>query len=243
MMAKGAPRRIGILGGMGPEATVLLMSHIIARTKARDDSDHVPMIVDNNTQVPSRIKALIEKSGEDPAPVLAAMARRLEAAGAEALAMPCNTAHNYAPAIRAAVSIPFLDMVELTCDRIAVDCTPDGAVGLLASPAVRITGLYERPLARRGLKAVYPDDEAAMLATIRAIKAQGDHPAARTALRSAADGLARTGVGALIIACSEFSIVADAIDAKQPIVDSIDALADAAVAFACGTEVRFAARA
>jgi aspartate racemase len=243
MRAKHAPRRIGILGGMGPQATVLLMSRIIARTKALDDSDHVPMIVDNNTQVPSRIKALIEKSGEDPAPVLAAMARRLETAGAEALAMPCNTAHNYAPAIRAAVSIPFLDMVELTCDRIAASCARNGAVGLLASPAVRITGLYERLLARRGLKAVFPEDEAAMLAAIRAIKAQGDHPAARSALRSAAGELARTGVGALIIACSEFSIVADALVATQPVVDSIDALADAAVAFACGKEARLAARA
>ena len=94
-MVAGLPkRRIGILGGMGPEATVLLMSRIIARTPAADDRDHVPLFVDNNTQVPSRIAALIEGTGEDPGPVLADMARRLEANGAEALAMPCNTAHH-----------------------------------------------------------------------------------------------------------------------------------------------------
>ncbi len=88
------PRTVGILGGMGPEATVLLMQKVIAAVPARDDSDHVPLIVDQNSQVPSRIRRLIEGVGEDPAPVLAAMARRLEAAGAEALAMPCNTAHH-----------------------------------------------------------------------------------------------------------------------------------------------------
>ncbi len=119
MPSRPTKRRIGILGGMGPEATVLLMSRIIARTPAADDSDHVPLLVDNNTQVPSRIKALIEKTGEDPGPVLTDMARRLEAAGVAALAMPCNTAHHYASRIRAAVSIPFLDMIELSADAVA----------------------------------------------------------------------------------------------------------------------------
>ena len=114
-----APRRIGILGGMGPEATVLLMSRLIAATPAQDDADHIPLIVDMNTQVPSRIAALIEGGGADPAPVLAAMAKRLEAAGAEALAMPCNTAHHYAPAIRAAATVPFLDMVALSAAQAA----------------------------------------------------------------------------------------------------------------------------
>lgn len=92
-----APRRVRILGGMEPEATALLMSRIITATSARDDAIHVPLIVDQTPQGPSRIAALVEGTGRDPAPVLAAMARRLEGAGAEALAMPCNTAHHYAP--------------------------------------------------------------------------------------------------------------------------------------------------
>ena len=107
-------RRVGILGGMGPEATVLLMQKVIAATPARDDADHIPLIVDQNPQVPSRIRHLIEGVGDDPGPVLAAMARRLQQAGALALAMPCNTAHHYAPAIRAATSVPLIDMVALS---------------------------------------------------------------------------------------------------------------------------------
>ena len=67
-------KRVGILGGMGPQATVLLMQKIIAATPATDDADHIPLIVDQNPQVPSRIRRLIEGTGEDPAPVLAAMA-------------------------------------------------------------------------------------------------------------------------------------------------------------------------
>ena len=68
-------RRVGILGGMGPQATVLLMSRLIAAVPARDDADHIPLIVDQNPQVPSRIRFLIEGQGEDPAPTLAARCR------------------------------------------------------------------------------------------------------------------------------------------------------------------------
>ena len=84
----------GILGGMGPEATVDLMHRIIAHTDARDDIDHVRCIVDNNPKVPSRIKALLEGGGESPAPCMADMGRRLEAWGADFLCIACNTAHN-----------------------------------------------------------------------------------------------------------------------------------------------------
>ena len=93
------PRTIGILGGMGPAATVLMMQRIIAAVPAEDDRGHIPLLVDSNTQVPSRIAALIEGTGADPTPELIRMARRLEAAGAEGLAIACNTAHHYVPRI------------------------------------------------------------------------------------------------------------------------------------------------
>ena len=92
-----APRRTGIPGGTGPEATVLRMSRPITATPAQDDADHIPLIVDTNTRVPSRVAALTGGGGTDPAPVLAVVAKRLEEAGAGVLAMPCNTAHHYAP--------------------------------------------------------------------------------------------------------------------------------------------------
>ena len=92
-----APRRTGILGGTGPEATVLRMARLITATPAQDDADRIPLIVDTNTRVPSRVAALTEGGGTDPAPVLAAMAKRAEEAGAGALATPCDAAHHHAP--------------------------------------------------------------------------------------------------------------------------------------------------
>lgn len=207
------------------------MSRVIAATPAADDADHVPLIVDQNPQVPSRIAALIEGTGADPAPVLAAMARRLEKAGAEALAMPCNTAHHYAPAIRAAAGVPLIDMVALSAEA-AARVGQGGRVGILASPAVQRIGLFDAALSPHGLQAVYPADQAALLGAIRAIKREGTSPAARTALAAAARDLRQQGASVQLVACTEFSLLADAARDEAEVIDTLDVLVAGIVRFA-----------
>ena len=230
-------RRIGILGGMGPEATVLLMQKIIAATPAQDDADHIPLIVDQNTQVPSRIRFLIEKTGDDPGPVLAGMAQRLQGAGAMALAMPCNTAHHYAPAIRAAVEIPLIDMVALSVRHAAKLVKAGGTVGILASPAVRQIGLFDRALADLGISAVYASDEKTMLATIRQIKANGATAQAQTALTTASCDLLDRGAVVQLIACTEFSLISDAVAIDAITFDTLDQLVGGIIAFATASDI------
>jgi aspartate racemase len=225
-------RRVGILGGMGPQATILLMQKVLASVRAEDDADHIPLIVDQNPQVPSRIQRLIEGTGDDPAPVLADMARRLVAGGAQALAMPCNTAHHYVPAIRAAVKVPILDMVDLSVTKAAGLAGVDGQIGILASPAVRRIGLFDAALARFGVRAVYPADEAAMLVAIRQIKARGAGPEATAALRIASDDLLQRGAVVQMIACTEFSLVTDATGPGAKAFDTLDVLVGAIRDFA-----------
>ncbi|WP_202910074.1 aspartate/glutamate racemase family protein [Tabrizicola thermarum] len=225
-------RRVGILGGMGPQATILLMQKVLDATPASDDADHLPLIVDQNPQVPSRIRRLIEGTGEDPAPVLTDMARRLVAAGAEALAMPCNTAHHYAADIRAAVTVPFIDMVDLSTRHAARLAGPGGRVGILASPAVRRIGLFDAPLARSGVQPLYPACEDALLLAIRRIKAAGPGPEAASALRSASDALLQRGAKVQMIACTEFSLLADAMADGVTAFDTLDVLVAAIRDFA-----------
>ncbi len=229
-----APRRIGILGGMGPEATVLMMQKLIDAVPAKDDGDHIPLFVDMNPQVPSRIARLIEGRGADPGPVLAAMARGLERMGAEALAMPCNTAHHYAGQIREAVSIPFLDMIELSARAARAAGGPGARTGILASPAVRLTGVFEPKLSAQGLGALWPGeaDQAALFEAIRAIKRHGVTETERAALAAAANDLARRGARVLLVACTELSLAADAIAAELPVLDTLDVLVEAVVKFA-----------
>ena len=224
-------RTVGILGGMGPEATVMLMQKIIAAVPARDDGDHVPLIVDQNPQVPSRIARLIEGTGADPAPVLAAMAQRLEAAGAEALAMPCNTAHHYAGDIGAAVSIPFLDMVAASARAALAVAGLGGKIGLLASHAVAQVGLFDRALGALGLEMIHPDDGTAMLGAIRGIKAHWPNEAARAALLAASCALFEKGARVQLIACTEFSLIAEAVAPGVRAIDTLDVLVAEIVGF------------
>ena len=209
---------------MGPEATVLLMRKVIDAVPARDDADHIPLLVDQNPQVPSRIARLIEGHGADPAPVLISMARRLEAAGAAALAMPCNTAHHYAPQIAAAVGIPFLDMVALAVGEAADRVGDTAKIGILCSPAVRRSGLFDAALAEAGLDAVYPKDEAALLAAIRQIKAEGPVALARATLAAASSDVLSAGAEIQLVACTEFSLIASALPEGVRPIDTLDRL-------------------
>lgn len=225
-------RRVGILGGMGPQATVLLMQKVLDAVPAADDADHIPLLVDQNPQVPSRIRRLIEGTGDDPGPVLADMARRLVAGGAEALAMPCNTAHYYGPMIREAVDVPFLDMVELSVTKAAGLAGHGGRVGILASPAVRKIGLFDAAFARVGLEAVYPADEAAMLGAIRQIKSVGPGAESAGVLRNASQELLQAGARVQLIACTEFSLLTGTSAGGVTAFDTLNVLVDEIIAFA-----------
>jgi aspartate racemase len=218
------PRRVGILGGMGPEATVLLMQRLLTAARATDDAGHIPLIVDQNPQVPSRIRHLMDGTGDDPGPVLAAMAERLQTAGATAIAMPCNTAHHYAPAIRAAIQVPFLDMVATSVSHAARLTQAATQIGILGSPALRRIGLFDTALAARGLTPCYPTDEGAMLNAIRAIKAQGATGATRATLLAASTALYDRGAAVQMIACTELSLIADAVDPRATVFDTLDVL-------------------
>lgn len=220
-------RTVGILGGMGPEATVLLMQKVLAAVPARDDADHVPLIVHQNPAVPSRIQRLIEGTGADPGPVLAGMARDLERAGAQALAMPCNTAHAYATEILAATALPFLDMRAAT-----VSALPKGRIGMLASPAVRITGTFDAAFESAGLVPVWPRDEMPVLSLIRQVKAGKSGEAQAAALRGIAGDLARD-CDHLLVACTELSVLTRGLD-EGGWTDSLDCLVGAILAFARG---------
>ncbi|MFN7224479.1 MAG: aspartate/glutamate racemase family protein [Paracoccaceae bacterium] len=214
---------VGILGGMGPEATILLMQRLLRAVPARDDADHIPLIVHQNPAVPSRIARLIDGVGEDPGPVLAAMARDLQAAGATALAMPCNTAHAYAPQIIAATSLPFLDMRSAT-----VAALPQGRIGMLASPAVRLTKAFAATFDSAGLEPVWPLDDAPILALIRRVKAGDSGPEAMAEMGRLAGQMAQD-CDHLLVACTELSLLTGGI--AQPFTDSLDCLVTEIVRF------------
>ena len=227
---------VGVIGGMGPEATTDLMLRVIRSTLTQDYQDHIRMVVDNNPKVPSRIRAIVDGTGESPAPCLVDMARKLAKWGVDFLAIPCNTAHYYYDAVCSAVNIPVLNMIDLTTEKIVKENPGIKIVGLLASDAVHKTALYFNRFKEKGVDLIYPSlyYQQQVMAAIRLIKAGKYGSEVRDILRSAATELIIRKAESLIVACTELSIIADAIDAHMKLYDSAQVLAENIVRMAKG---------
>jgi len=206
---------IGILGGMGPEATVDLMQRIIRLTPATEDSDHIHCLVDNNPKVPSRIRALIDGDGEDPTEFLINMAQSLERSGADYLVIACNTAHHYLPAIKNNVSIPIISMIECVIDKLR-DNPSKHQVVLLASPAIQQIQLFEQRFAEAGYQIVYPDNlqQQQIFDAIKAVKAGEPLQQHRQHLLSIIGSITdpesdsnNHDINNVVIACTELSVL------------------------------------
>lgn len=214
---------IGILGGMGPAATIDLMRRVMEATPAKDDIDHIHLLVDQNPKVPSRIEALITGAGPSPAQELVRMAKYLEGAGATMLAIACNTAHCYADEITAAVDIPLLNMIALTADAIAKRHLRHRRIGVLASTAVLQLGLYEKALEFFGIVTLHPERQTEVMNIIKAIKAKGVNDSLRWNFNDITQEFLAREVDLLLVACTELSLLVDDLD-NDLIVDSLDIL-------------------
>ncbi len=212
---------LGVLGGMGPAATTAFMARVQALTPARGDEDHIRLLVDLNPQVPNR-----HSDPEGARRELGRMAERLRDMGAEVLAMPCNTAHAHAEAIRAA-GLPFIDMIEATVE--AARATGARRIGVLATPGG--TALYREALGRAGLEPATLEgaDERAFMAAVLAFKAGdlGDGPRAK--MRRLAAALVAAGAEAVIGGCTEVPLLLAPEEVAVPLVDSAEVLAAACV--------------
>ncbi len=212
---------LGVLGGMGPAATVAFLARVQALTPAAGDADHIRVVMDMNPQVPDRNTRPGEAEAE-----LGAMAMRLKAAGAEILAMPCNTAHAQKAGILTA-GLPFIDMI---AETVAVAKGHDArAIGILATPGGE--ALYRAALEGEGVRPVVLGgaDRDAFMACIYAVKRGDVGPERRAEMRRLAESLNMAGADAVIAGCTEVPLLLDASDVAVPLVDSAEVLARACV--------------
>lgn len=229
------PKVIGVLGGMGPEATADFFLKLIRRTPARRDCDHLRVLIDSNPGIPDRTAAL---TGEGPSPVpeLAATARNLVRAGAGLIAIPCITAHAFLDGVRAAVDVPVLDALELTGRFVAESFAPEEPLALLASTGTLRTKLFERALP--GRKLVLPTDAEQAGIVMEAIygpqgvKTVGVDTGTRSRLVDYVADLAGRAAKGVIAGCTEFSVLFDAVELPVPLVDPMWLLAEGAVRLA-----------
>jgi aspartate racemase len=234
---KGKELTAGVLGGMGPEATVDFMSKVIAMTPVRKDQDHIRMIVDHNPKVPNRQAAILD-GGEDPAAELAEMARRLEKAGADFLVMVCNSAHVFLDPLRDATRLPFVSIIDVTIGEIKQKYPDARHAGVLATDGLLAAGIYQKALTEAGLVPVLPGDEelARLMTLIARIKSGDKSREVVQEMGALAELLASAGADVIIAGCTEIPLVLDAAKNTVPVVASTDVLARKTIALARGLE-------
>lgn len=210
----GAPERsvymingkkvLGIIGGVGPMATVDFYKKVVEMTDASCDQEHIHVLIDGNSQVPDRTASILA-GDERPLPYLIDSARRLEAAGADLLVVTCNAAHFFFDKLEAACSVPLLNMVVLAAReaaRLGFRCT-----GLLAVDGTLCAGVYDRVFQEQGLRLVHPDDFGQRLVMhLIYDEVKAGAPVHPEALYPTLDDMSERGAECFILGCTELPL-------------------------------------
>lgn len=227
---------VGVLGGMGPEATLAFYANVIAATPATRDQDHLQVIINSNPKIVDRTAAVL---GEGPSPV-PAMLESLEAlarAGASFVVIPCVSAHAFIDELGRASPLPLISILDVVAEAIAAHPACVQRVALLATAGTIRAGAFERRLRASGVEVLRPGDaeQRVVSASIQAVKA-GATAAERRAiagdLRRVTDGLVAASAQGIILGCTEIPLVFPSEGAAVPVFDSLKLFAQAAVAAA-----------
>lgn len=220
------PACIGVIGGLGTEATLDFFGKIVRNTDVEREQEHVRVIIDNDPTYPDRNHAVFGE-GPSPAAQLKTAALRLAIAGATHLVMPCNTAHAFSRYIGEVTQLPFLNMIEETVAFINKKYPDLFRIGVLETDGCRRAGLYSQMLARAGLTPVLPDQssQARIMHIIYEVKAGGKRDAMGEKIVQEANRLANAGAQAIIAACTEIPIILAQSDIDIPLFDSTEILA------------------
>ena len=203
---------LGIIGGMGPDATVDLFARIVAATPARTDQDHLHILIDNDPSVPDRTAAILS-GGESPLPHLVRSGQRLVDAGAELLALPCNTAHHWYEELSESVPVPVLHMLRESAAAGRARWPRATTYGLLATSGTVASRLYHKAFGEKGLEVIAPDDDEQRDLVMGAIYGpegvkggmRTGPPRERTEL--AIQSLVERGAEVIILGCTELPLL------------------------------------
>lgn len=214
------PFKVGMIGGLGPAATVDLYDKIVKATPAKTDQEHIKLVVEQNPQIPDRTAALLH-GGVDPTLALYNCAKRLQDDDCDAIIVPCNTAHAFIPYLERHLRVPFINMQQAALDEIAAKLGDKARIGLLATSGTIETGIYGEKAKAMGLPLLTPDEphQARVMAAIygpQGAKAGFTDGICREDLLSGAEYLVKTyDCNCLILGCTELPLILDESDAFE----------------------------
>lgn len=236
---------VGVIGGVGPMATVYFMDMIIEMTEAERDQDHINMLVSNHATIPDRTEYILGKSDESPLDVMVEDARMLAKSGCEFLIIPCNTAHYFYPEIEVSAGVPVLNIIEETIKLAQEQLAKCGKtvkqIGIMGTEGTINSGTYSHYAKDMGVECVAPDPEYQKKVNYiiyDRIKAGLD--VTEEEMMEVVNHLRDKGCDAVIMGCTELSIAyKDHNIGKKhkDVIDSLVALARATV-LRCGKKLR-----
>ncbi|MDE3743873.1 amino acid racemase [Maribacter polysaccharolyticus] len=210
-MPHAKPFKLGIVGGVGPSATVDLMNKIIQNTPAKKDQDHIKMVVEQNPQIPDRTANLIQNQ-TDPTIALFSTCKKLEAASSDAIAIPCNTAHAFVKQIQEHLNVPIVNMITTTAEYIVKNFGKGTHVGLLATSGTVQSKVYYNALIHFGLQVIFPDElhQADVMESIYGeygVKAGHTEGVCKEHILKGANYLIENGARVIILGCTELPLL------------------------------------
>jgi aspartate racemase len=225
---------LGVLGGMGPLATVDFLRKLIEETPAARDEDHIPTVVYSVPQIPMRPSAILD-GGESPLPAMLEGIRTLKQAGAVAIAIPCNTAHYWYDDMLRAGGLPIVHIADAALAELAPRCPRGATAGLIGTRGTLAAGFFQQRLAAQGYRCIVnseADQEQLVLTAINHVK-RNELDAASALLETAVTKLAHEGATRVVLACTEIPVVLDRLSPQTAslCVDATRALAKASVAW------------
>lgn len=230
----GRPRILGVLGGMGAAATALFYQELVAHTDATCDQQHIDTLILSHASLPDRTQAILTGHEAPLEEALVKDALSLEAHGADLIAMPCNTAHRYLAALRQALGVPVVNMVEESVARARglMEKTPCTAVGILCTDGTRSSGVYDLACAALGTQARYPSPQAqAGLMELVYNHVKSGTPGGDGLFNTAYRELKEAGCGTVVLGCTELSVYRAHHRVPDDCVDSTDCLVRAVIKY------------
>ena len=229
-------KTIGILGGMGPEATVDCFDNIVRNTPAAKDQDHLRVVIDSNPAVPDRTAAIVA-DGQSPVPVMVSGCEALQRAGADFIIIPCVSAHFFLADVQQQIELPILSIFDAVAEAIKREHPEIKIVGLLGTTGTVRGGLFQQRLMEDGILTIVPEDavQSKIMSAIYDIKnAEADRTRSeiRNALISAAESLishSPEGAEGIIAGCTEIPLALRQKHLPLPYFDAVTILARAAI--------------
>lgn len=218
-------KTLGVIGGMGPEATSFFYARVTARTKARRDQDHINIVILSHAAMPDRTKAILTGEKEELLSDLIKDVKMLESLGVANIAVPCNTCHYFLHEVQEQTKIPIINMIEESVRTVIEDHPGIEKIGIMGTDGTIQAGTYHRVCEKYHVQAVAPKEENQQLVMSLIYD---DIKSGKTGDRSkfdrAYEDLMQQGCEAVILACTELSVFKEFYQVPLNCLDAMDVL-------------------